>query len=70
VRIIGWTAIERMVPRHASQMFSANMVNLIEHFWDTETNAFALKPADEIVRGCMLTHGGDIVHERFLKQPF
>ena len=36
VRIIGLSALEGRVPRHASQMFAANMVNLIEHFWDAE----------------------------------
>jgi NAD(P) transhydrogenase subunit alpha len=65
VRIIGWSALERRVPRHASQMFAANMVNLIEHFWDAEAKTFPLKLSDEIIKGCMLTHDGKIVHERF-----
>jgi len=67
VRIIGWSALERQVPRHASQMFAANMVNLIEHFWDAEAKTFPLKTDDEIIKGCMLTHDGQIVHERFRK---
>jgi NAD(P) transhydrogenase subunit alpha len=65
VRIIGWSALERRVPRHASQMFAANMVNLIEHFWDAGAKTFPLKLTDEIIKGCMLTHDGKIVHERF-----
>jgi NAD(P) transhydrogenase subunit alpha len=65
VRIIGWSALECRVPRHASQMFAANMVNLIEHFWDAEAKTFPLKTGDEIIKGCMLTHAGKIVHERF-----
>jgi NAD(P) transhydrogenase subunit alpha len=68
VRIIGWSSLECRVPRHASQMFAANMFNLIEHFWDTEAKTFPLKTADEIIQGCMLTHDGQIVHERF-KNP-
>jgi NAD(P) transhydrogenase subunit alpha len=67
VRIIGWSALERRVPRHASQMFAANMVNLIEHFWDAEAKTFLLKTEDEIIKGCMLTHAGKVVHERFQK---
>lgn len=63
VRIIGTGAIEASVPRHASQMFAANIVNLIEHFWDEGT--FPLKTEDEIIQGCLLTHDGTIVHERF-----
>ena len=65
VRIIGWNALERITPRHASQMFAANMVNLIEHFWDKEASTFPLRTDDEIIKGCMLTHAGQIVHERF-----
>lgn len=67
VRIIGWSALERRVPRHASQMFAANMVNLIDHFWDAATGTFPLNLADDIIKGCMLTHDGKIVHERFTK---
>lgn len=65
VKIIGWNALERQTPRHASQMFAANMINLIEHFWDKEAKTFPLRTDDEIIRGCMLTHDGQIVHERF-----
>lgn len=66
VRIIGWAALERTVPRHASQMFAANMINLIEHFWDTESKTFPLNTSDDIIKSCMLTHAGHVVHERFL----
>lgn len=65
VRIIGWGALECRLPRDASQMFSANMVNLIEHFWDKESASMPLKLDDEIIKGCLLTYGGKIVHERF-----
>lgn len=65
VRLVGWGALECGVPRHASQMFAANMVNLIEHFWDEEAKTFPLKTDDEIIQGCLLTHDGEVVHERF-----
>lgn len=65
VRIIGWGALECRVPRDASQMFASNMVSLIEHFWDKEAGSFKLDLEDEIIRGCLLTHGGKVVHERF-----
>jgi len=65
VKIIGWGALECMVPRHASQMFASNMVNLVEHFWDKEAKTFHLKTDDEIIKGCLLAHDGQIVHERF-----
>lgn len=65
VRLIGWGALECRVARDASQMFSANMVNLIEHFWDKDSSTLKLDLEDEIVRGCLLTHDGKVVHERF-----
>ncbi len=65
VHIIGWNALERKTPRHASQMFAANMINLIEHFWDKEAASFPLHLDNEIIKGCMLTHDGRIVHDRF-----
>jgi NAD(P) transhydrogenase subunit alpha len=42
--------------------------NFVEHFWDQEGNAFKLDLDDEILSGCVLTHEGKIVHERFLKE--
>lgn len=67
VRVIGWGALECRLPRHASQMIAANMVNLIEHFWDQENKCMPLLLDDDIVSGCLLTHDGKVVHERFLK---
>ncbi len=66
VRIIGIGRLECRVPQHASQMYSANLTNFVEHFWDEE--AKALPPVDledEILKGSVITHGGNIVHERF-----
>jgi NAD(P) transhydrogenase subunit alpha len=45
-------------------MLASNFVNLIEHFWNKEKKAFNLDPNDEIIRGCLVTHAGEIVNER------
>lgn len=65
VRIIGLGALEARVSQHASQMFAANAANFIEHFWDKESKTFQFKLEDEILKGCLLTHGGEVIHERF-----
>jgi NAD(P) transhydrogenase subunit alpha len=65
VRIIGIGSLEGKVPHHASQVYSANLCNFIEHFWDKENNAFRLDLDNEILKGCVITHGGEIVHEQF-----
>lgn len=65
VRIIGHGKLECRVPQHASQMYSANLTNFVEHFWDAEAKRLKLDMEDEILKGCVITHGGKVVHERF-----
>ena len=65
VRLVGHRGFSGRVAAHASQMYAANVVNFVEHFWDREANRLRLDLEDEIVRGCLVTHGGRIVHERF-----
>ena len=63
VTIIGDTNLEGRTALDASQMYGSNLVNLISHFWNGETKTFDLNPEDEIIRGSLITHGGEIVHE-------
>jgi NAD(P) transhydrogenase subunit alpha len=63
VRIIGLANLPGRVAVHASQMFSANMFNLIDEFWRPEDQRFELDLEDEIIRGCVITHGAEIVNQ-------
>lgn len=65
VRIIGIAKLENHVPKHASQMYAANLTNFVSHFWDSDANQFNLKLDDEIIQGCLITNNGKIVHPRF-----
>ncbi|MBG86101.1 MAG: NAD(P)(+) transhydrogenase (Re/Si-specific) subunit alpha [Verrucomicrobiales bacterium] len=65
VSLIGYSNLPARVPVHASQVYAANLVALIEEFWNQETKALELKPDDEILKSCLLTHQGEIVNERF-----
>jgi NAD(P) transhydrogenase subunit alpha len=67
VRIIGLANLPGKVPIHASQMFSSNLFNLVEEFWSTEDKRFDLDFEDEIIKGCLITHGGEIVNEMIAK---
>jgi NAD(P) transhydrogenase subunit alpha len=67
VRIIGISSLERNKATHATQMFSSNIGNFLEHFWDKEEKGFKFDLEDEILKGCVLTHGGEVVHKRFIK---
>ena len=63
VLIVGLPELQRRVPVAASQMFSSNLYNLVEHFWDKEAKHLKLDRDDEIIQGCLITHGGEIVNE-------
>jgi NAD(P) transhydrogenase subunit alpha len=63
VRIVGLANLPGHVAVHASQMYSANLGALVETFWDKDQKAFVLKMDDEIIRGCLITHGGAVVNE-------
>lgn len=68
VKLVGLANFEGKVSKHASQVLAANFANMIEHFWDEEAKAFRIDLEDEIQKGCVITHGGEVVHERF-KDP-
>jgi NAD(P) transhydrogenase subunit alpha len=63
VTIMGDTNLEGRVPTDASQMYGSNLVNLVQHFWDSEASTFTLDLEDEILKGALLTHGGDVIHD-------
>jgi NAD(P) transhydrogenase subunit alpha len=65
VKVIGISNIPRRVARTASEMYSSNLGNFIEHFWNKEARAFRLDLDNEIIKGCLLTHGGQVVHPQF-----
>ncbi|MEZ5300374.1 MAG: hypothetical protein R3F11_06870 [Verrucomicrobiales bacterium] len=65
VRILGFSNMEGRAARVASQVYASNLYNWIEHFWDVEAKALKLDLEDEIQKGCVITSGGEIVHERF-----
>lgn len=65
VSIIGHGNLPGRVPVAASQMLSANFVNFILHFWDKDQKTFQLQLEDEIIRGCLITHGNQIFSETY-----
>ncbi len=65
VTIIGTGNFEGQVSKHATQVLASNFANMIEHFWDKEAGEMKIDLEDEIQSGCVITHGGEVVHERF-----
>lgn len=63
VKIIGQGNLPSEVARNASEMFSSNLFNLIDEFWDAEEKSLDLDPEDEIIKSCVITRDGSIVNE-------
>ena len=64
VKIIGHKNAAGRLAADASALYSRNLFNLINAFWDKEAKTLAFPADDEIVVGIKLTEGGAVVHER------
>jgi len=62
VRIIGTGNWANEVPRDASQMYAANVFNLIDEFWDAEAKRMTMD-FDNDLSGCAITHAGKVVND-------
>lgn len=62
VFIDGTANVPSTIAHHASQLYARNVLNLFQHLW--QDGEVRLDFEDEIVRGCCVTHAGQIVNER------
>ena len=62
VTVSGPENVPAMLPIHASEMHSKNMINLFTHLYKTEDGA--LDFSDEITKNVCVTHAGKIINER------
>ncbi len=65
VIILSGDYLERQVPYDASKMLSGNFSAFLTHFYDREQGELVVNLQDEIMRGCLLTQNGKIIHEQF-----
>jgi len=63
VTVIGIGNLPGRVAFNASQMYSANLCSMVEHFWDDETKSFKLDLEDELIKGCLITHENQVINE-------
>ncbi len=63
VKVVGQGNLPSEVARNASEMYSNNLFNLIDAFWDKESKSLNLDPQDEIVQHCVITRDGNVVNE-------
>ena len=65
VVILPGDELQRQVPWDASKMLSGNISSFLTHFYNKESKEFEVNLGDEIMKGCLLTKDGAIIHERF-----
>ena len=64
VKIIGYANTPAQLPTDTSALYSRNLYNFLNAFWDKETGRPVLD--EEIGNAIRLTQGGKVVHERLL----
>jgi H+-translocating NAD(P) transhydrogenase subunit alpha len=62
VKILAPLNLPASMPRDASTLFSRNLTTFILAFWNDKDKAFNLDRSDDILKGAMITHGGEVVH--------
>jgi NAD(P) transhydrogenase subunit alpha len=65
VKILGIANLPGRVATTASEMYSANLGNFVEHFWNKESKLLAINQDDEIMQGALVTHQGEIVSKMY-----
>ena len=64
VTIHGPLNVPSELPVHASEMYAKNLFNLVSPFI-TEDGGLELDFEDEVIAGCVLTHGGEVKAEQY-----
>jgi H+-translocating NAD(P) transhydrogenase subunit alpha len=65
VTIVGNSALAACMPYDASKLYGRNVLNFLQLIIDKD-GGIALNFADDLVKGCCITHDGQVVNERLL----
>lgn len=63
VAIVGNSALPATMPSDASKLYGKNVFNFLQLITDANGN-LSLNWEDDLVKGCCITHNGEVVHER------
>ncbi len=69
VHIIGPANLPASIATDASALYARNLLNFITPLVDKETKALKIDLADEVVKGTLVTQGGQIVHPQLAPAP-
>lgn len=65
VKIIGYENLPGRLPTEASTLYARNVFNFLQLLWDPKAGMLKLDAEDEIIKGCLLTHQGEVIHPNF-----
>jgi NAD(P) transhydrogenase subunit alpha len=65
VKVVGYANLPGLVPLTASQMYSSNLGNFVDHFWNKEDKIFNLDLEDDLIKGSLITHDCDLFSEMY-----
>ena len=63
VKIVGNTNLPGELPYHSSQVYSSNIFNLIDEFWNQEEKQLNLDITDEILSICLVSHEKEYINK-------
>jgi NAD(P) transhydrogenase subunit alpha len=61
VTILGPLNLPSAMAFQASQLYARNVLNLLLHLYDRQAKKVSLDPNDEIVKGCLIAHAGEVL---------
>ena len=63
VKIVGNTNLPGELPYHSSQVYSSNIFNLIDEFWNEKEKQLNLDITDEILSICLVSHEKEYINK-------
>ena len=63
VKIVGNTNLPGELPYHSSQVYSSNIFNLVDEFWNEEEKQLNLDITDEILSICLVSHEKEYINK-------
>ena len=63
VKIVGNTNLPGELPFHSSQVYSSNIFNLIDEFWNEEKKQLNIDVTDEILSICLISHEKEYINK-------
>ena len=68
IKLVGLTELATYVPKHASEMYAANVFYFIEEFFNKDDKTLNLDQSDDIIKSMLTTYDGKLVQPMLLER--